>query len=261
MPALWLRSARRVIPPASWGRDQRVRHASMDVSRSSRPVSAKRTAPHAVTGLEIDSTRNRASAVIGRPATGSAVPKAPVQTGLPPLINTMTAPATPSADMRSSTISASRSGSVPSSPRSGETGAARTLSATRPEATATRMHSPDERDRQIGKRGLERGDEIARVICDADVGVDLKGHGQAVIGVVAQARDIGGDPAAMAIDRPARRVGIDRHTRAVEDAGGVLIDGYAVEQPVEIGGLHRIAAEQQMPPAHQIGRGRGEAAA
>jgi hypothetical protein len=53
----------------------------------------------------MDSTRNSASEVIGRPVAGSAMPKAPVQTGAPPSISTTTAPATPSAAMRSGTTS------------------------------------------------------------------------------------------------------------------------------------------------------------
>ena len=75
-----------MIRPAPSGRDQRVRQSSTGASRSSRPVSASRIAPQAVTGFEMDSTRKSASEVIGRPVAGSAMPKAPVQTGAPPSI-------------------------------------------------------------------------------------------------------------------------------------------------------------------------------
>ncbi len=64
----------------------------------------------------------------------------------------------------------------------------------------------------------------------------------------------------MAVDRAARGVGVDRNAGAVEDAGVIRGHRRPVEHPIEVGGGERLAIEQEVPPAREIQRRRGQPA-
>ena len=80
-------------------------------------------------------------------------------------------------------------------------------------------------DRKVRKGGLQRSHKAAAVVHDTRIGVDLEGNGHAVICIMAQAGNMGGNPAAMAISRAARGIGVDCIACTITDAWSVRITG------------------------------------
>ena len=62
----------------------------------------------------------------------------------------------------------------------------------------------------------------------------------------------------MAVDWAARGVGVDRNAGTVEDAGGIRRHRRPGEHPIEVVVGERLATKQEVPPAREVVRGRGQ---
>src|SRR6056297_1256906 len=107
---------------------------------------------------------------------------------------------------------------------------------------------------------LQRRHKVRAAVDDSCIAVDLKRHGDAVIGIMAQAGNVRGNPAAMPVDAAAWRCRVNCNACAVEGVWRLRSHRYAVEKAIEIGGVHYQTAEQCVPPAHEIPGGGSESA-